>query len=316
MTQARTSSAVPAKLAGFISQMNEAAAQAKAQGISYTPAMIRQALDALIQFTSVVPDLTYVCDKRLESAGHSTAVRVYSPAPAEALPVVIYVHGGGGVGGSLDLYDPVCRKIALAGQCIVISVDYRLAPEHPYPAAVDDCDQVVIHYRQLLTELHFSDELILAGDSAGGAVVAGLSMRAQSNPALRFDKQILIYPSVDFTLSSASIERYASGYLLEKSKIDWYYSRYFHGTEDLQAISPLFTPLDRHPVASLVLTAELDPLHDEGLAYYQMLVDAGVYAEHHDFAGMTHMFINLEDLVEQECRRLYELIGNFVKRPV
>ncbi len=316
MTQSRVSSPVPAKLAGFISQMNEAAAQAKAQGISYTPTMIRQALDALIQFTSVVPELAYVSDKRLHLTGRCIPVRVYSPAPAETLPILIYVHGGRGVGGSLALYDPVCRKIALAGHCIVISVDYRLAPEHPYPAAVDDCDQVVMHYRQLLTELSFTDELILAGDSAGGAVVAGLSMRAQTNPALCFDKQVLIYPSVDFTLSCPSIERYASGYLLEKAKIDWYYSRYFHGTEDLKAISPLFTPLDRHPVASLVLTAELEPLHDEGLAYYQMLKEVGVYAEHHDFAGMTHMFINLEDLVEQECRRLYELIGNFVKRSV
>ncbi len=309
-------SSVSPKLVPFLQDLNKLIAEAKASGVAPTPDAARKGLDGLAKYTTVVPEIAYSSDKTLEVEGRSIPVRVYSPAPEEELPVCVYSHGGGHMCGSVELYDPMCRKLALAANCVVVSVDYRLAPENPYPAGVEDSYQVAVNYKQLLTDLAFNDELIIAGDSGGGAVTSTLVMRSQTDSALNFNKQVLIYPSVDYTMVFPSIEHNGTGYLLEKGKIGWYFDNYLQNNEDRRQVSPLYTPLNAKPVPTLVITAGLDPLYDEGVAYFEMVKASGAYAEHCEFPDLVHAFMNLEDLIVEECQRLYGTIGEFIKRPL
>jgi acetyl esterase/lipase len=300
------------KLESFIEQVNAAIAQAKADGVVANPQLAREKLAALSAFVTKVPDVEYVKDKHLETDTHSIPVKVYSPAMAEALPVVIFFHGGGHMCGDTELYDPMTRKIALASKAVVISVDYRLAPEFPYPAGLDDGEYVVKHYREILTDVAYNDSLIIAGDSGGGAICASLTMRKVSDPTLKFDKQVLIYPSVDYTMSLPSIDDNGTGYFLEKARVQWYFDNYFLNGEDRKQASALFGPMNRESPTTLVLVAGCDPLRDEGLAYAEKLSSHGVHVETYSFDDMIHAFMNIEDLVPQECDLLFEKIGAFV----
>jgi len=236
----------------------------------------------------------------------------------------LHFHGGGHMCGSLELYDPISRKLALAVQAIVICVDYRLAPEHPYPAGLDDCQQVLLHYKTLLFDMKHSDELFIAGDSAGGALCTSLVMNNQQNESVEIAKQILIYPSVDYTMSSDSIEENGQGFLLEKDKIHWYFEQYFQlsdsiSTETAQAkiakASPLFATFSSKMPSTFIITAGCDPLRDEGLNYANLLSEAGVMVKHYSFSGMTHAYMLLDELVSAECAETYKLISDFVKIP-
>jgi acetyl esterase/lipase len=228
--------------------------------------------------------------------------------------------------GSVDLYDPISRKLALATHAIVICADYRLAPEHPYPAGLDDCQQVLERYQSLLTGMKYSDELYIAGDSAGGAICTSLVMNNSINEVtsdlVRIDKQILVYPSVDYTMVSASIDENGQGFLLEKDKVQWYFEQYFQiGRLDQDEVaqakavkaSPLLGQFSANMPTTLVITAGCDPLRDEGIAYANSLEEVGVSVEQHSFDGMTHAYMLLNDLVSDECEQTYQLIGQFVK---
>ncbi len=304
---------VSEQLEEFLTQVNIQIAQAARDNIIFTPDMVRGNLNKLAAFTSKSPDIDYAQDKNIKVDEQRIPVRVYSPDPTKTLPVVVYFHGGGHMCGSIELYDPMCRKIAHAGQCVVISVEYRLSPEHPYPTGVDDCQQAVIHYQQVLTDLNYNDNIFIAGDSAGGAIATTLAMRSLTNKDIKIDKQILIYPNVDYTGDSPSIQENGTGFLLEQSKIKWYFEHYFANNEDQVAVSPLFGPITADLPSTLIITAGCDPLRDEGEAYAQALNDAGVFVKHHQFEHMIHAFMNLEDLVPDECKHLYQLIGNFIQ---
>ena len=123
----------------------------------------------------------------------------------------------------------------------------------------------------------------------------------------------MIYPNVDYTGDSPSIQENGTGFLLEQSKIKWYFEHYFANNEDQVAVSPLFGPITADLPSTLIITAGCDPLRDEGEAYAQALNDAGVFVKHHPFEHMIHAFMNLEDLVPDECKHLYQLIGNFIQ---
>ncbi len=228
--------------------------------------------------------------------------------------------------GSVDLYDPISRKLALATHAIVICADYRLAPEHPYPAGLDDCQQLLERYKSLLTDMKYSDELYIAGDSAGGAICTSLVMNNSINEvtsdSVIIDKQILVYPSVDYTMVSASVEENGQGFLLEKDKVKWYFQQYFQaGSLDKDEVaqakavkaSPLLGQFSANMPTTIVITAGCDPLRDEGVAYAKSLEEVGVNVEHYSFDGMTHAYMLLNDLVSDECEQTYQLIGQFVK---
>lgn len=298
------------KLTGFIEQVNQAAAEFKQSGAVLTPEQARINLAKLDGLVSCRPKVSQVINLVLNSADGDIPTRIYLPENCEGKNVLIYFHGGGHMCGSVELYDPMCSKLCLATDSIVISVDYRLAPEFPYPAGLNDAHNVVKNYRTLLADINIGNELYIAGDSAGGAICSSLMMLY---PELNVTKQVLIYPSLDYTCSSDSIAENGSGYLLETPRIQWYFDHYFQNNEDRKACSPLFGSLPNSKVSNLVITAGCDPLRDEGLAYVSRLKQAGQKVSHYQFDNMIHAFINIEDLVKEECELLYQTIGKFIK---
>ena len=302
------------KLSEFIEQVNITAAQAKENGVVMTPSLVRENLDKLSVFIGEGPDLALVNDYIFTTQSHDIPVRVYSPAPTENLPVVIHYHGGGHMCGSVDLYDAISRKIARAGHCIVIAVEYRLAPEFPYPAGVDDCQYVLENYQQSLTGVCFNKQLIIVGDSAGGAICTTLASKNITNAQVNIDKQVLIYPSVDYTLTLPSVTENGTGFLLEKAKVDWYFDSYFQHNEPRKSVSPLFMPVASTMPETLIFNAGCDPLRDEAIAYEAALKQAGVKVRRYSFDGMIHAYMLLDSMVASECQQTYEMIGEFIRR--
>lgn len=211
--------------------------------------------------------------------------------------------------GDLDTYDAISRRMAKYTNSVVITLDYRLAPEHPYPAAIEDCRFLLSHYKSLLGSLGFTDELILAGDSAGGALAATLSA---SNKGPQISKQILVYPSLDYTMAHPSLDTYQTGYLLEKAGIAWYFDNYLQNVEDRKQVSPLYMPAPESMPETLMMVANCDPLQDEAYAYAEKLRKAGVSVQLSVFEGMVHGFLLLNTLVDEECEQAYELMNQFI----
>ena len=301
------------KLNGFIEQANIATEQAKESGVELTPSLVRSNLEKLSVFIGEGPELAFVQDNIFTTPTHNIPARVYSPDPEQALPVILHYHGGGHMCGSVDLYDTISRKIAEAGNCVVIAVEYRLAPEYPYPAGVEDSQYALEHYQDVLSEVKFNQQLIIVGDSAGGSIATTLASNNIDNSVVKIDKQILIYPSVDFTMSCDSIEENGTGFLLEKEKMVWYFNHYFQHTEQSKQASSLFMPMAASMPNTLIFTAGCDPLRDEGIAYGEALIQAGVKVEQHSFDGMIHAYMLLDAFVKSECEETYRLIGKFIQ---
>lgn len=304
---------VDKKLTDFLAQVNIAAAEAKKNKVQYTPELVRENLNKLATFLEKGPELAFVENRTFSTNSHNIPARIYSPSLTEKLPVILHFHGGGHMCGNVELYDPISRKIAHQAQCIVICVDYRLAPEHPYPAGVNDCEHALTHYKDVLDGLNYNEQIYTLGDSAGGAICTTLAMRIKQNPSIKIDKQILIYPSVDYTVSMPSVDENGFGLLLEKPRITWYFDHYFQHNETLTDVSPLYHPHSMIP-QTLVITAGCDPLRDEGLAYVKVLQDLEVPVEHYHFDGMIHAYMLIERLVKEECLYSYEVIANYIKK--
>ncbi|GAA5136281.1 alpha/beta hydrolase [Thalassotalea piscium] len=305
------------KLEPFLLQVNKAIADAQEQGVAFSAELVRTGLNNLSGLLDIKPDIALVCDKALMLENREIPVRIYHPSPTEKLPVLLHFHGGGHMCGSVELYDPISRQLAQHSHCIVICVDYRLAPEHPYPAGIDDCQHLLTHYKEVLNGLNYNDKLYIAGDSAGGAICTTLVMNNQKSNTIKIDKQVLIYPSVDYTMSAASLEENGKGYLLEKSKISWYFEQYFKvdnlNHPLIKKASPLLGNFSSNMPETFVITGGCDPLRDEGLAYIRALKNVNVAVDHHHFADMPHAFMLLQSLVADECEKSYQLIGQFLK---
>ncbi|HVQ12144.1 MAG TPA: alpha/beta hydrolase [Vicinamibacterales bacterium] len=226
-------------------------------------------------------------------------VRVYTPTAAARLPGLIYFRGGGFVLGTLDSCDRVCRDLAdLAGR-VVVSVDYRLAPEHPFPAPVDDAYAATTYVREHAGEFGIDEgQIAIGGESAGGnlAAVTALKLRESGASSLAF--QLLVYPLVDFNDDSPSMREFADGHFITADLLE-YFARHYLGTQDRrqQDASPLHADLRGLPPA-FVLTAECDPLRDQGEAYARKLADAGVPVTQTRHDGMIHPFFSLAGLID------------------
>jgi acetyl esterase len=241
-------------------------------------------------------------------------VRIFRPSPSPDLPVVVHFHGGGWTIGNVEQYDPIARQIANATNAIVVSVDYRLAPEHRFPAAAEDAYAATVWAVSHAAELGADpNRVAVAGDSAGGnlAAVVPLMARDRGGPPLRF--QLLIYPVTDI---SPTREEYpsksdnGSGYFLTTEHMEWYRDKYLPAGEDGSApyISPLrASDLTGLPPA-LVITAEYDPLRDEGESYARRLSESGVPAEITRSPGMFHGFFGLSTVLD-EARAANERAG-------
>jgi acetyl esterase/lipase len=218
--------------------------------------------------------------------------------------------------GSVTEYDPICRKMAHHVQHVLVSVDYRLAPEFPYPAGVEDALNSARYVWSTLDSagVAYQPSLRLGGDSAGGALSATVAHRAQYDTGLPVVAQVLIYPSLDYTMSCPSIEEYKSGFLLQKQNIQWYFDNYFQSGEDRKKVSPLFMDLTSNFPDTLVLTAGFCPLRDEGQLYVQNLLKQGINVQHVHFPDMIHAFLNMERLFPERVEVLYKSLQAFLKK--
>lgn len=246
-------------------------------------------------------------------------LRLYRPLgaqPGEVLPALVYFHGGGFVIGDLETHDVLCRSLANQAHCNVISVDYRLAPEHKFPAAVDDCVAATRWVAQEAARLGVDPaRLAVGGDSAGGnlATVVALTARDAGGPALAF--QLLIYPTTDAAHDTASAEERAEGYLLTRELIEYFDGSYVRGPADYAdwRCSPLRAPdLSRLPPA-LILTAGYDPLRDEGKAYADRLEAAGVPVTYNCYEGMIHGFIMMGRVLDAANEAVKECAAALTK---
>ena len=221
-------------------------------------------------------------------------LRLYRPSADAVLPVLVFFHGGGWVVGDIETHDTVCRHLANRAECAVVSVDYRLAPEHKFPAAVDDAYAATAWVADNAAALGADPaRLAVGGDSAGGNLAAVVCLRARDagGPQIRY--QLLIYPATDAAMRHESIARFAEGYVLTRSTMRWFYEQYLRSPDDAAdwRVSPLVAPDLAGLPPALVMTAGYDPLCDEGDAYAERLAGAGVPVEHRRFSGQIHGFV-------------------------
>ena len=246
----------------------------------------------------LAPQPPQVADVRL-LAFENYALRVYRPVQNETLPALMFFHGGGWTIGDLDTHDVLCRQLAVGARCAVFSVDYRLAPEHPFPAAVDDCFAATRYVAENAAKLKIRG-IAVGGDSAGGNLAATVALLARDagGPALAF--QLLIYPATDQRMGSASHERNGQGYLLTREAIRYFRRNYLPNERDWSdwRASPLLAKSHAHLPPALVVTAGYDPLIDEGRAYADKLRAAGVEVAYREFADMVHGFILFGGVVD------------------
>jgi acetyl esterase len=224
--------------------------------------------------------------------------RIYRPSLERPLPALLFFHGGGWVLGSLETVDGFCRRLAKLSECVVISVDYRLSPEHKFPLPLDDCYRATAEVARLSSELGVdAGRIAVGGDSAGGNLAAAVCLRArdEAGPAIAF--QLLIYPITDASFETPSYLENAEGFGLSRETMIWYWDQYLASPAD--AASPLASPLRASDLSglppALVVTAEYDVLRDEGEAYAARLLEAGVSSVLKRYDGMIHGFLPMAE---------------------
>ncbi|HRO59940.1 MAG TPA: alpha/beta hydrolase [Burkholderiaceae bacterium] len=266
----------------------------------------------------VAPPLHEVHDFEMPLAGRTLRVRQYAPWPhhwSTPRPALVYFHGGGFTIGSVDTHDRVCRVLALGGDCLVFSVDYRLAPEHKFPTAVDDAFDSLAWLRDEAGAFGIDAErLAVGGDSAGGTLAAACAIHAR-NQGWPLALQLLIYPGTSPDQRTDSHERYASGYILDAPTIQWFFGNYLRNGADRHdwRFAPLVAEDLRGLAPAWIAAAEYDPLRDEDLAYAQRLREAGVPVEFVEYPGMIHAFFQHAGFVPA-VRKAHEDAGAALRR--
>jgi acetyl esterase len=268
----------------------------------------RPAVDKLSEDSEAEPPkVAAVDDGAFAGPGREIRFRRYRPiGSAEGgLPTLVYYHGGGFVIGNLETHDSTCRRLANKSRCQVIAIDYRLAPEHPFPAPTDDGLAAFRHIRDNAASFGADRARIaVGGDSAGGAIAAVVCQAArdagEETPAF----QMLIYPATDSSRESASRKEFAEGYFLSRELMDWFWDAYAPDGIDQTdlRLSPLLAKNFKGLPPAFVLTAGYDPLRDEGRAYADRLIDAGIKTTYVNYPGTIHGFFSLTRFLQQGIR--------------
>ena len=287
------------------------------------PPLRDQPLDALRENVMIFAEagagpaqpVARVEDRELDTNAGPLWARCYAPsADARPLPVIAYLHGGGWVFMGIDTHDRICRRLANATGALVVSIDYHLAPEHPFPTALDDCEGAVARLAEHAGALGGDPgRLAVAGDSAGGNLAAAVALRARTaGPALA--AQVLVYPVTDAGQDTRSYRDFATGYLLTAEDMAFFWECYLGPDGDPR--DAFAAPLQAADLSglppALVLTGEYDPLRDEGEAYASRLDGFDVPVECHRYDGVTHGFLGMDALVaaaDQAMARIAAFLG-------
>jgi acetyl esterase len=265
---------------------------------------LRQQLRVMVSLMDEpAPALPRIEDIRIPGPAGEIPARVYAPSAATTpRPAVAYFHGGGWVQGDLETHHGLCARLSKHAGVLVVAVDYRLAPEHKFPAAVEDC---LAAYRWLRTKGRDVGadigRVAVAGDSAGGNLSAVVSQLAVSSGVPAPTCQVLIYPAVDFSLETSSHRELTDGHVIPRDRILWYMEQYLKSDADKSdlRVSPLRAPsLEGQPPA-MIVTAGFDPLRDEGRAYGDRLREAGVDVVYREYPGQIHAFVSLTKAIPQ-----------------
>jgi acetyl esterase len=289
-------------LKAFLDQM---AAQPQPKLHELEPPQGREMMLALVQAVGPkdVP-IGKVTNFAIPGPGGDIPARGYAPvaAASEPLPTLVYFHGGGFVIGDLETHDGLCRMLANASGCRVVAVDYRLGPEHRFPAAVEDAFAAVSWIEKNAAQLGVdANRLAVGGDSAGGALAAVVCQMARDAGTPTPDFQMLLFPVTHIGADTPSRRDFAEGYFLEGKGIEWFFNHYFG--PDMNRDDPKASPLLAEKLAGLppayIMVAGYDPLHDEGVAYADKLRAAGVSVTLDDYPDMVHDFILLQAVLPQ-----------------
>lgn len=268
-----------------------------------TPQAVREATRQWVGMMGAPAPVGRVENRTIPGPAGEIPVRIYWPTGNDdgPLPMLAFFHGGGWVLCDLDTHDAICRALTNGAGCVTISVDYRLAPEHTFPAAPEDCYAATVWAAAHATELHGdAARLAVGGDSAGGnlAAVVALMARERGGPALAF--QMLIYPATDLRMNTPSIAENGAGYGLDTAEMIWFGNHYVR--DDADKLNPLASPMLAPELGglppALVVTAEYDPLRDEGERYGERLRAAGVPVTIRRYDGMIHGFASMLDIFD------------------
>jgi len=294
------------------------AASGAASTLGLSVAERRHSLTQLLSFGGPAPAIGGFAERTLPGPAAPLRMRIYTPAGVGAqqiLPGLVYFHGGGLVAGSLDTHDGICRALTQASGCRLVSVDYRLAPEHPFPAAVEDglaaTAWVVAHAAELGLD---SGRLGVSGDSAGATLAAVVCQAAVAAGQPRLACQFLICPIMDYAAESDSRRSLAAGYLVDRETLEHDLRHYLPAGADRTdpRVSPLRATDLRGLPPTCVHTAEYDPLRDEGAAYAERLRAAGVASTYRCHPGMIHLFYGLGALIPY-ASTAFQLMGADVR---
>ncbi len=251
-----------------------------------------------------------VTNRIVPGPGGELPLRIYRPKTEATFPLLVYFHGGGWAVNNLDTHDELCRKLTTETNSVVVSVDYRLAPESKFPAAVDDAaaatEWAVEHARDLQVNPH---RLFIGGDSSGGNLAAVLALRFRDRGGPSLAGQILYYPATDFyEPGTESYRSFSDGYALTRADMIWFWNLYLPNKES--ADNPYASPLRAKDLSglppALIITAEYDPLVDEGHAYAARLRQAGISAQYSCYEGTIHGFLIVSTLAEDTARAVAE----------
>jgi acetyl esterase len=270
---------------------------------SLTLAEARAADLAQIQAASGDPEpVAAVADRVVRGPGGELRVRIYQPDDGRDRPALVYFFGGGWTLGNLETCDAICRTLTNAVRCVTVSVEYRLAPEHPFPAAVQDCYAGTCWVAEHAAELGAdADRLAVGGDSAGGNLAAAVTLLAREHGGPQLRHQLLVYPNTDYLSDTESLHESTDPLLFNKWSVDWYWGHYLARERD--GLDPLASPLRAPDLSGLpeatVITAEYDPLRDQGERYADRLRAAGVPVEARRYDGMVHGFFAMSGVLDQ-----------------
>ncbi|HEX2278310.1 MAG TPA: alpha/beta hydrolase [Candidatus Tectomicrobia bacterium] len=255
------------------------------------------------------PEVAKVEDRLIPGPRVELPVRIYTPAGAGPFPILLWYHGGGWVVGDLDTADPTARHLAVGADCVVVSVDYRLAPETKFPGAADDCYAATVWAAQNAARINGDPQRIaVGGDSAGGNLAAAVALMARDRGGLSLAFQLLVYPVTACNFETTSYRQNAEGYSLTLDGMRWYWDQYLQNPGD--ASNPYAAPLTATDLKglppALVITAEYDPLCDDGAAYARHLQAAGVATTYTCYAGMIHGFFGMAAVLDKSQQAIAE----------